>query len=191
VLGKVRAQQVVRESGHTSGALTHREVGLMAQKLGFELVYVNDLPHSARSVTDLDEQPASALDRRASIPGGHGLRSMALQAIAHRLLGHEVPTSYAEFLRQRLEINYFAAACLMPREQSVAFLSQAKADRNIAVEDFRDAFGVTHEAAALRGQVEQALTGRRAWPACHHRTATHRCGGAFRRPRDDVKDAVK
>ena len=44
-------------------------------------------------------------------------------------------------------INYFAAACLMPREQSVAFLTQAKADRNIAVEDFRDAFGVTHEAA--------------------------------------------
>lgn len=120
----------------------------MAQKLGFELVYVNDLPHSARSVTDLDN--GRIYLPPASIPGGHGLRSMALQAIAHRLLAHEVPTSYAEFLRQRLEINYFAAACLMPREQSVAFLAQAKSDRNIAVEDFRDAFGVTHEAAALR-----------------------------------------
>ncbi len=142
------AQQVVAESGHISGALTHREVGLMAQKLGFELVYVNDLPHSSRSVTDLEH--GRIYLPPASIPGGHGLRSMAMQAIAHRLLDHEVPTTYAEFLRQRLEINYFAACALMPREQAVAFLTQAKRDRNIAVEDFRDAFGVTHEAAALR-----------------------------------------
>ena len=75
---------------------------------------------------------------------------MALQAMAHRLLDHHEPASYAEFLRQRLEINYFAAACLMPLKQSVDFLTAAKADRNLAVEDFRDAFGVTHEAAALR-----------------------------------------
>ena len=60
------------------------------------------------------------------------------------------PTSYAEFLHQRLEINYFASACLMPLTQSVDFLRQAKADRNIAIEDFRDAFGTTHESAALR-----------------------------------------
>ena len=76
---------------------------------------------------------------------------MAPEAIrAHRLLGHAAPTSYAEFLRQRLEINYYAAACLMPLTQSLEFLRQAKDDRNIAIEDFRDAFGVTHEAAALR-----------------------------------------
>jgi XRE family transcriptional regulator, fatty acid utilization regulator len=142
------AQRTVSETGHTTGALTHREVGLMAKKLGFELVHVGDLPHSARSVTDLEN--GRIYLPPASIPGGHGLRSMALQAIAHRLLGHEVPQTYAQFLQQRLEINYFAAACLMPRDQSVAFLQQAKADRNIAVEDFRDAFGVTHEAAALR-----------------------------------------
>jgi len=142
------AERTVRESGHTTGALTHREVGLMAKRLGFELVHVGDLPHSARSVTDLEN--GRIYLPPASIPGGHGLRSMALQAIAHRLLEHEVPQTYAQFLQQRLEINYFAAACLMPREQSVAFLQQAKAERNIAVEDFRDAFGVTHEAAALR-----------------------------------------
>ncbi len=142
------AQNMVRETGHVSGALTHREVGLMAHTLGFELVHVNDLPHSARSVTDLEN--GRIYLPPASIPGGHGLRSMALQAVAHRSLGHKVPATYAEFLLQRLEINYFAAACLMPRDQSVAFLSQAKRERNIAVEDFRDAFGVTHEAAALR-----------------------------------------
>lgn len=142
------AEDLVRSSGHVSGAITHREVGLMAKRLGFELVYANDLPRSARSVTDLEN--GRIYLPPASIPGGHGLRSMALQAMAHRMLGHEVPGTYADFLHQRLEINYFAAACLMPLTQSVAFLQQAKNDRNIAVEDFRDAFGVTHEAAALR-----------------------------------------
>lgn len=134
--------------GHSTGALTHRSVTLLAEKLGFELVYVGDLPHSARSVTDLEN--GRIYLPPASIPGGHGLRSMALQAIAHRMLGHEAPGDYAEFLQQRLEINYFAASALMPRTQAVQFLRQAKNDRDIALEDFRDAFGVTHESAALR-----------------------------------------
>jgi transcriptional regulator with XRE-family HTH domain len=142
------AERELKAVGHTVGALTHRSVSRMAERLGFELVHVNDLPHSARSVTDLAN--GRIYLPPASVPGGHGLRGMALQAMAHRLLGHEVPKTYAEFLLQRLQINYFAGACLMPRRQSVEFLTQAKADRNIAVEDFRDAFGVTHEAAALR-----------------------------------------
>jgi transcriptional regulator with XRE-family HTH domain/predicted transcriptional regulator len=142
------AEKVLADIGHTTGALTHREVSLIAEQLGFELVHVGDLPHSARSVTDLAN--GRVYLPPASIPGGHGLRGMALQALGHRVLGHEHPATYADFLRQRLEINYFAAAVLMPRRQSVEFLRQAKADRNIAVEDFRDAFGVTHEAAALR-----------------------------------------
>ncbi|MCU1546841.1 MAG: family transcriptional regulator [Homoserinimonas sp.] len=142
------AEDTLTSVGHTSGALTHRSVYLMAERLGFELMHVDDLPHSTRSVTDLEN--GRIYLPPASIPGGHGLRSLALQAMAHRLLDHHEPASYAEFLRQRLEINYFAAACLMPLHQSVEFLTAAKNDRNIAVEDFRDAFGVTHEAAALR-----------------------------------------
>ena len=142
------AEKSLRGVGHTIGALTHREVNLMAKQLGFDLIHVDDLPHSTRSVTDLEN--GRIYLPPASIPGGHGLRSMALQAMAHRLLDHHEPESYAEFLRQRLEINYYAAACLMPLRQSVEFLSAAKQDRNLAVEDFRDAFGVTHEAAALR-----------------------------------------
>jgi predicted transcriptional regulator/DNA-binding XRE family transcriptional regulator len=142
------AQELVTKGGYSRGALTHRAVSSMAEKLGFELVHVPDLPHSARSVTDLEN--GRIYLPPASIPGGHGIRSMALQAMAHRLLGHQRPKTYAEFLQQRLEINYFATACLMPLHQSVEFLEAAKADRNIAVEDYRDAFGVTHEAAALR-----------------------------------------
>jgi len=145
---EVLAEEAVGAAGYRVGALTHRAVGLMAKRLGFELIYVNDLPHSTRSVTDLAN--GRIYLPPASIPGGHGLRSMALQAIAHRLLGHHEPDTYADFLRQRLEINYFAAACLMPLSQTLAFLQAAKAERNLAIEDFRDAFGVTHEAAALR-----------------------------------------
>ena len=142
------AEKQLKAAGHVSGALTHRTVSIMAEQLGFELLYVSDLPHSARSVTDLEN--GRIYLPPASIPGGHGLRSMALQAMAHRLLGHRPPTDYADFLRQRLEINYYAACGLMPESASVAFLQQAKKDRNLAVEDFRDAFGVTHEAAGMR-----------------------------------------
>lgn len=149
-LGEIEklAEKQLRAAGHVSGALTHRTVSIMAERLGFELIYVDDLPRSTRSVTDLEN--GRIYLPPASIPGGHGLRSMALQAMAHRLLGHQRPTDYADFLQQRLEINYFAASCLMPESNAVAFLQQAKKDRNLAVEDFRDAFGVTHEAAGMR-----------------------------------------
>ena len=142
------AEKQLKAAGHVSGALTHRTVSIMAEQLGFELIYAGDLPHSTRSITDLEH--GRIYLPPASIPGGHGLRSMALQAMAHRLLGHTRPSDYADFLQQRLEINYYAACCLMPETPSVAFLSQAKKDRDLAVEDFRDAFGVTHEAAAMR-----------------------------------------
>ena len=59
-------------------------------------------------------------------------------------------SSYAEFLEQRLQINYFASACLLPEARTAEFLQQAKRERNLAIEDLRDAFGVTHEAAAHR-----------------------------------------
>ncbi|WP_286219507.1 XRE family transcriptional regulator [Paraoerskovia sediminicola] len=142
------ATALVARTGYSSGALTHRAVSQMADHVGFRLIHVDDLPHSTRTVTDLAN--GRIYLPPASIPGGHGLRSLALQAIAHRVLGHRDPTSYADFLRQRVEINYFASACLMPREQAVARLGEAKARKDLAVEDFRDLFGVTHDAAAQR-----------------------------------------
>lgn len=142
------AEEMLRHGGYTSGALTHRAVARIAAHLGFTLLHVDDLPHSTRSVTDLAN--GRIYLPPASIPGGHGLRSLALQAIGHRVLGHSQPRSYADFLRQRVEINYFAAACLLPRTAAVAFLAEAKRTKDLAVEDFRDAFGVTHETAAQR-----------------------------------------
>ncbi len=134
--------------GHRGGALTHHTVAEMARHLGLEIVHIDDLPHSARSVLDIES--GRIYIPPASIPGGHGLRSLALQAMAHIILEHEAPVDYADFLRQRLELSYYAAACLMPQAASLDFLGAAKANRSIAIEDFRDAFGVTHEAAALR-----------------------------------------
>jgi transcriptional regulator with XRE-family HTH domain len=141
-------EEDVAAAGHVSGALTHRTVGVMAERLGLEIVHVADLPHSARCVLDLAN--GRIYIPPASIPGGHGLRSLALQAMAHVRLGHAAPSDYEDFLRQRQEASYYAAACLMPRASTVAFLTRARDERDIAIEDLRDAFGVTHEAAALR-----------------------------------------
>jgi len=142
------AEQLARKAGYTVGALTHRTVSRMAEQLGFAIIHVDDLPSSTRTVTDLAN--GRIYLPPASTPGGHGLRSLALQAIAHRVLRHERPTSYEEFLRQRMEITYFASCALMPEQAVVAHLQQHKKAKDLAIEDLRDAFGVTHEAAAQR-----------------------------------------
>lgn len=142
------AEQMARRAGYTSGAITHRSVSRMAEQLGFTIIHVDDLPDSTRTITDLAN--GRIYLPPASTPGGHGLRSLALQAIAHRVLGHERPRSYDEFLRQRMEITYFASACLMPQSAAVAHLREHKREKDLAIEDLRDAFGVTHEAAAQR-----------------------------------------
>lgn len=142
------ATELMSSVGHTRGAVTHRTVAVLAESLGFTLIFVDDLPSNTRSITDLEN--GRIYLPPASIPGGHGLRALSLQAMAHRVLGHTPPASYAEFLEQRLQINYFASACLMPEPATAEFLQQAKQDKNLAIEDLRDAFGVTHEAAAHR-----------------------------------------
>ncbi len=143
------AEGLMAEIGHTGvRAVTHREVAVLAEHLGFTLIFVDDLPQNTRSI--IDTENGRIYLPPASIPGGHGLRSLALQAMAHRVLGHDRPASYAEFLEQRLQINYFASACLIPESSAVVFLQEAKQNRNLAIEDLRDAYGVTHEAAAHR-----------------------------------------
>lgn len=142
------AEEFVRAVGYTGGALTHHQVSQMAQRLGFAIIHVDDLPHSTRTVTDLAN--GRIYLPPASIPGGYGLRSLALHAMAHRLFGHERPADYGDFLRQRQEIAYFTACCLVPRFAAVDYLSARKEARELAMEDFRDAFGITHHSAAQR-----------------------------------------
>ncbi len=145
---EAKAEEFVRSVGYTGGALTHHMVAQMAERLGFTIIHVDDLPHSTRTVTDLEN--GRIYLPPASIPGGYGLRSLALQAMAHRIFEHENPKSYGDFLRQRQELAYFTACCLVPRFAAVAFLEKQKAAKDLAMEDFRDAFGVTHHSAAQR-----------------------------------------
>jgi XRE family transcriptional regulator, fatty acid utilization regulator len=140
-----RVQQSVR---NTTGPLSQRGILDIAAQLGFTLHYVNDLPGSTRSVTDLQH-------RRIFLPQvasgkGHDPRAVVLQTLGHFVLGHNDPADYGDFLRQRVEANYFAAALLMPEKFAVQFLKEAKADRALAIDDFRDAFGVSYETAAHR-----------------------------------------
>ncbi|WP_345712444.1 helix-turn-helix domain-containing protein [Kineococcus glutinatus] len=142
------AADLLRRAGHGGGPLTERDITAMAARLGFALHREVDLPHAARSVIDLKH-------RRIFLPHardgrGHGSRQVALQALGHLVLGHAEPAGYADFLRQRVEVNYFAAAALVPESSAVPLLRTAKAERDIAVEDLRDAFAVSYETAAHR-----------------------------------------
>jgi len=142
------AAEVLGAVRHTTGPLSQRGILEIAAHLGFHLRYVPDLPRSTRSITDL-------ANRRIYLPqggvsGGHDPRAIVLQTLGHFAIGHTDPRSYGDFLRQRVEANYFAAALLMPERFAADFLTRAKADRALAIEDLRDAFGVSYETAAHR-----------------------------------------
>src|SRR5690554_921192 len=83
------AEDSLRGVGHTTGALTHREVNLMAKRLGFDLIHVDDLPHSTRSVTDLEN--GRIYLPPASIPGGQDRKSgrVGKECRARWALDHE------------------------------------------------------------------------------------------------------
>jgi predicted transcriptional regulator/ribosome-binding protein aMBF1 (putative translation factor) len=133
--------------GHSGGPLSQRVASDLAAHLGFSLHYVKDLPQSTRSVTDLK-------NGRIYLPlGGKSARdprSALLQALASFVLGNPEPKGYGEFLAQRVETNYLAAALLIPEESAVEFLREAKELKQLSVEDLRDAFAVTYETAAHR-----------------------------------------
>ena len=51
-----------------------------------------------------------------------GARSVILQTLGHFALEHRDPVDFADFLRQRIEANYFAAAVLLPEAAAVPLL---------------------------------------------------------------------
>ena len=141
------ARGLLAAVGHTGGPLSQRVASDLGTHLGFTLHYVPDLPGSTRSVTDLN-------NGRIYVPLGATAdsdpRSVVLQALANHVLGHAEPTNYADFLDQRVQTNYLAAALLVPEQSAVEFLTRAKVARELSVEDLRDAFGVSYETAAHR-----------------------------------------
>jgi predicted transcriptional regulator/transcriptional regulator with XRE-family HTH domain len=141
-----QARDLLAQIDHSSGPLSERLTAELANRLGFTLHYVNDLPGSTRTITDSGNGRIYLPVRRE----GKDQRTGLLQALAAHTLQHGEPTNYAEYLKQRVQTNYLAGALLIPEATSVDFLVRAKANRELSVEDLRDHFAVGYEVAAHR-----------------------------------------
>ena len=143
------AAEAVNAAGYNgSGALTEGNIKALAAHFGFAVHRAQDIPSSVRSVTDLRHRRIYVPQR--DLLSTRGARSVVLQTLGHFALDHPEPAGFSEFLRQRVEVNYFAGAVLVPEDAAVTFLAEAKAGRDLAVEDIRDGFYVSYEMAAHR-----------------------------------------
>src|ERR1700744_2018395 len=141
------AAHALEAGGYSGGALSQGMLMSVVSKHGFAVRYVQDLPRSVRSLTDLRNRRIYVKQEPV---GAQSPRAIILQALGHSLLGHQVQRDFADFLRQRVEANYFAAAVLMPEPAAVPVLAGAKQNRDLAVEDLVDLFSVSYEMAAHR-----------------------------------------
>src|SRR5271170_7615420 len=136
------AASALRAGGYSGGALSQGMLVSVVSHHNFAVRYVQDLPRSVRSLTDLRNRRIYVKQEPV---GAHSPRAIVLQALGHFLLDHQVPRDFADFLRQRVEANYFAAAVLMPETSAAPVLVRAKQDRDLAVEDLVDLFSVSYE----------------------------------------------
>jgi predicted transcriptional regulator len=134
-------------AGYSGGALSQGLLLSVVSHHGFTVQYVQDLPRSVRSLTDLRSRRIYVKQEPV---GMHTARAVLLQALGHFLLGHSEPRDFADFLHQRVEANYFAAAVLVPEQAAVPYLAAARDNRDLSVEDLRDVFSVSYEMAAHR-----------------------------------------
>ncbi|PII81277.1 XRE family transcriptional regulator [Leucobacter sp. OLJS4] len=143
---EAEAQRLLGAVGYSGGPVSQRTIAQVAEKLGFSLHYVTDLPHSTRSVID---RRNGRIYLGANLPS-RDARAPILRALASLVCRHEEPRNYGDFLRQRVEANYLAGAVLLPEDATVELLAEAKRERQISMEDLRDAFAVSYEMAAHR-----------------------------------------
>lgn len=140
------AEELLRTAGYTGGPVSQQTVSIIAEQLGFKLHYVNDLPRSTRSVID---RRNGRIYLSASLHASDA-RAPILRALASVVCDHQEPGNYTEFLYQQVTANYLAGAVLLPETAAVAMLTEAKKQRQISMEDLRDAFAVSYEMAAHR-----------------------------------------
>ena len=146
---EVLARQTLGEVSYPgSGPISERVLTELVARFGFTIERVRAMPSTARSITD-------TRDKIIFIPDRGGLkireaRSVVLQTLGHFALEHNDSRDFAQYLRRRIEANYFAAAILAPEEPAVAFLQQAKASNDISVEDLKEQFYISYEMAAHR-----------------------------------------
>ncbi|MCH7789169.1 MAG: helix-turn-helix domain-containing protein [Acidobacteria bacterium] len=130
------------------GPLSERLIFDLAKHFGFAIERVHGMPRSARSVTD-------QRSRVIYIPQRDYLRvrqarSVVLQTLGHFALAHNDTRDFGDYLRQRIESNYFAAALLAPREPVVNALRASKEEHDISIEDLKETFYTSYEMAAHR-----------------------------------------
>jgi predicted transcriptional regulator/DNA-binding XRE family transcriptional regulator len=141
------AAEALDTVGYRGGALSQGALLAIVGHYGFAVRYAQDLPRSVRSVTDLRHR---RIYLKQESMGMHTPRTILLQTLGHFVLGHATPRDFADFLRQRVAANYFAAAVLVPEQSAARFLLDAKEARDLSVEDLRDVFAVSYEMAAHR-----------------------------------------
>lgn len=143
------ANATLRRAGYGgSGPISERVLTEIAAIHGFTIERVSAMPRTARSITD-------TRDRIIFIPDRGGLRirqarSVVLQTLGHFVLEHVDTSDFGEYLRQRIESNYFAAAVLAPEAPAVEFLRDAQQQKDISVEDLKELFYISYEMAAHR-----------------------------------------
>lgn len=143
------ADATLRRAGYGgTGPISERVLTEIAAIHGFTIERVGAIPRTARSITD-------TRDRIIFIPDRGGLRirqarSVVLQTLGHFVLEHVDTTDFNEYLRQRIESNYFAAAVLAPEAPAVDFLREAQKQKDISVEDLKEVFYISYEMAAHR-----------------------------------------
>ena len=141
------AAEALESVSYRGGALSQGALLAIVGHHGFSVRYAQDLPRSVRSVTDLRHR---RIYLKQESMGMHTPRTILLQTLGHFVLGHATPHDFADFLRQRVEANYYAAAVLVPERSASRFLREAKEARDLSVEDLRDVFSVSYEMAAHR-----------------------------------------
>lgn len=145
---EVEAQRVLDIVGYDGGPLSERIVTDLVAHYGFTVERIQDLPDSTRSITD---QRA----RKIYIPQRNKLttraaRAVVLQTLGHFVLGHRDTDDFSDYVKQRVESNYFAGALLAPEKAAVTFLKAAYERQDISVEDLREVFYISYEQAAHR-----------------------------------------
>ena len=143
------AAEAVAAIGEEGGTIvSERALAALAAHFGFSIARAADLPASTRSVTDLRNRVIYVAQRNDLPP--RAARSVVAQTLGHFALGHSDPADFAEYVRQRVEANYFAGALLAPERLAVPLLAHARATGDISVEDLRDVFYISCEMAAHR-----------------------------------------
>jgi XRE family transcriptional regulator, fatty acid utilization regulator len=131
-----------------SGPVSERVLTDLAAHFGFTVERVQGMPRTARSITD-------QRSRVIYIPQRNDLRtraarSVVLQTLGHFALSHNRTENFEDYLRQRIESNYFAAAVLAPEGPAVEELREAKDRGDLSIEDLKEVFYISYEMAAHR-----------------------------------------